>query len=79
MGQNELPLLNYGTHPVIHARGMAECFAIEDEVHVILFEWTRIEGVFRRVVCGEVIRPVPNFGELAAWHAVSLARRAAMH
>lgn len=57
-------LLDLGDYPEIHAAGIGECYLLPDgRMRSLMFDWLRMDGVWRRRIVGAVIRPVANLRE----------------
>jgi hypothetical protein len=65
-------LLDLGNYPEIFADGIGDVFTVGPMAHVILFKWHKLNGVFRRIIAGEVIRPVGavSLDQVAKWGAI---------
>ena len=65
-------LLDLGNYPEIFADGIGDVFTVGSMAHVILFKWHKLDGVFRRIIAGEVIRPVGavTLEQIAQWGAI---------
>ena len=56
---DDIGILDFGGYPEIHASGYGEAHVIGDgRVRLVLFDWYRIDGVWRKRVTGTVTRPV---------------------
>jgi hypothetical protein len=58
MVQAETSLIDFASYPEIYADGLGSVEIIGANARLALFSWRRIDGVFRRQICGLVIRPV---------------------
>lgn len=52
-----MELLDFGNHPIIDGDDVGDVLFIGDSVRYIVFRWKRIDGILRRVICGEVTIP----------------------
>lgn len=60
----DMGILDFGGYPEIHAAGYGEAHVIGDgRVRLVLFDWYRIDGVWRKRVVGTVTRPVSTIPE----------------
>lgn len=50
-------LLDLGNYPEIFADGVADMYEVATNMHFLLFRWRMMDGVLRRCLTGEVIRP----------------------
>lgn len=53
-------LLDLGNYPEIQADGLGDVMFHEGKAHFVLFGWRRIDGVWRRVIVGLIIRPASS-------------------
>jgi hypothetical protein len=50
-------LLDLGNYPEIYADGVGDMYEIAANSHFLLFRWRMMDGVLRRCLTGEIIRP----------------------
>lgn len=73
-------LLDYGDYPEIHADAIGDVQYLQYKTRILLYEWRKVGGIFRRVVVGAVSRPKEAFTDMQlaglrsglgmpAWHA----------
>jgi hypothetical protein len=53
-------LIDMGGYPEIYADGLGDVEVVGSNARLVLFNWRRIDGVFRRQTCATVIRPVAS-------------------
>jgi len=62
MDERELSILDIGGYPEIYADEVAEIQHLScGNRRVVLCAWHRVDGVYRRMVVGAIIRPVSSF------------------
>jgi hypothetical protein len=67
-----MELLDLGNYPEIFADGIGDVFSIGRMAHVVLFRWHKVDGVFRKIIAGEVIRPVGavSLEQVSKWGSI---------
>ena len=73
-------LLDIGGYPEISADGLANVLFHADKAHFVLFGWRNLDGVWRRVVVGTIMRPVSSVApqQITALRAIYDLPRAEM-
>lgn len=65
---DERELIDLGDYPIINAAGIADFYFLNDgRVRFLLYDWFRLNGLYRRQVVGIVTRSISNLREEIAW------------
>ena len=64
-------LIDLANFAEIYADGLGDVFEMPPNIHALYFRWRKIDGVLRRCLAGEVIRPIASVEPalLALWRA----------
>lgn len=57
-------LVDLGTHPEIYADGIGDLVIVEPNAQVLFFRWRKLDGILRRCIVAELIRPLASFTDL---------------
>lgn len=56
-------LVEYGEYPEISADGVGDLKVIGTKLYIVLFRWRRVDGIYQRCICGEIIRSFASLRE----------------
>ena len=67
-------LIDLGDYPCINAYGMAECYLVPGgRVRFVMYDWVRMDGLWRRTITGLLTRPLTGLQEdqAVSWQEIA--------